>query len=140
MTIYLKVLMNSKFINGCKCQISAIHNNIAKEKITSASPQLALPYLLPILQPLRLHYAISHCNKQVTKKMNEHKKRKKRWFKMCFKCFCFVLFLFSVPDSSSLAMAPTKLGATLTELSFLGTCVPQPCLLKFYWKCICQAC
>lgn len=94
MTIYLKVLMNSKFINGCKRQISAIHNNIAKEKITSASPQLALPYLLPILQPLRLHYAISHCNKQVTKKMNEYKKRKKDGFKCVLNVFVLFCFYF----------------------------------------------
>lgn len=72
--------MNSKFINGCKCQISAIHMDIAKEKITSVSPQLALPYLLSILQPLWLHYPKSRCNKQVKikKKKGMNTRREKK--------------------------------------------------------------
>lgn len=62
------------------CQISAIHMDIAKEKITSVSPQLALPYLLSILQPLWLHYPKSRCNKQVTikKKKGMNTRREKK--------------------------------------------------------------
>lgn len=86
--------MNSKFINGCKRQISAIHSNIAKEKITSASPQLALPYLLPILQPLWLNSARSRCNKQVTKKNEWIQEDKKDGFKCVLNVFVLVWFCF----------------------------------------------
>lgn len=124
MTIYLKVLMNSKFINGCKCQISAIHMDIAKEKITSVSPQLALPYLLSILQPLWLHYPKSRCNKQVTIKKKRNEYEKKRWFK---KFFLWPKLIFFTCNSTHQA-AP---GSNMTELSFLGRCVPQFCLSNF---------